>query len=156
VEKVVEMERRQLSWQRGTRAAQANAMTLAEGTIGTGTVNLISTDHFWVVTISAAIGSCLALQIFSFIVGIVTQPVKECESITRHRDGDLGSEFDVAPGLATNNRPDVSLIETDDPIGDASAVSVVENLLLTYQFADHQQLAVPMPSCSKKTATTGS
>lgn len=32
---------------------------------------------------------------------------------------------------------------------------MIENSLLAYQFTDHQELVVPVPSCGQKTATTG-
>ena len=45
-------------------------MAEVEGSIRTSLVNLISTDDLRIVTITMAIGSCLGLQVFSFVVGI--------------------------------------------------------------------------------------
>jgi|GEM_PF-5094770 len=60
---------------------QTNAIMLAEGSVRPSPGNLISTDDHWLVSVSASIGSCLSLQVFSFVVGIVAQPSKEGESI---------------------------------------------------------------------------
>jgi hypothetical protein len=59
---------------------QENAMTLTEGSIGSRSINLVSTDYPWIVTISASISSSLSLQVFSFVVGIITQMIKKGES----------------------------------------------------------------------------
>jgi hypothetical protein len=115
-------------------------MTLAEGPTGTSTLDLISTDYLWTVTLLAMIGSGLRLQVIFFIVGGVAQPITGGKPIARHWDGDLGAELNVPSCLATHDRPDVSLIETHDPVGDASAIRVIENCLLTTQLADHQRL----------------
>ena len=45
---------------------------------------------------------------------------------------------------------DMGLEEAHDPIGDASAVSVIENGLLTDQLTDHQKLLVDMPPSGQK------
>jgi hypothetical protein len=63
------------------RTTQTNAMSLAEGSAGSRSINLISTDHLWIVAISAAISSCLNLQIFSFILEVITQPIEKDEHI---------------------------------------------------------------------------
>lgn len=43
------------------RTTRANAMTLAEGSIGSRSVNLISTDHLGIMTMATPEGSCLSL-----------------------------------------------------------------------------------------------
>ena len=106
-------------------------------------------------TVAATIGHRLSLEVFSFVIGIVAQPIKEGESLSCDRDGDLGPEFNIATSLAANNRPDVRLKETHDSIRDASAVCVIENGLLADQLTDDQQLLVDMPSGRQKAATTG-
>jgi hypothetical protein len=68
------------------RSSQTDTVSLAEDTIRSGAVGLISTDNFVIVPIRIAIGSCLSFQIFSFIVGVAIQAVKECETITGDRD----------------------------------------------------------------------
>jgi hypothetical protein len=60
---------------------QANAMTLAEGSVGTIPISLVSTDHLWIVALSASISSCLNLQVVSFVAGIKAQPIKEGEPL---------------------------------------------------------------------------
>ena len=47
------------------RTTQPNTVALAESSIGARPIDLISTDHFWVVTVAAAIGPRLSLQVFS-------------------------------------------------------------------------------------------
>ncbi len=81
-------------------------------------------------TIAAAIGHRLSLEVFSFVVGVITQPIKEGESLSSNRDGDLGPKLNIATRLATNNRSDVCLVEAHDAVGDASAICVIENGLL--------------------------
>jgi hypothetical protein len=61
-------------------------MTLTEGSIGAGSVDLVSTNHFRVMTVTAAIGHCLNLEVFSFVVGAVTQAIEESESLADNRD----------------------------------------------------------------------
>ena len=43
------------------RATQANPMTLTESTVRSSPIDLIGTDHFWIMTMMTAIGSCLSL-----------------------------------------------------------------------------------------------
>jgi hypothetical protein len=38
------------------------------------------------VTVAAAIGHCLSLEVFSFVVGVVTQAIEEGESFAGDRD----------------------------------------------------------------------
>jgi hypothetical protein len=57
-------------------------MALAESSVGSRSINLISTDHFGIVTMAAPEGSCLSLQVFSFVVRIITQPIKEGKAVT--------------------------------------------------------------------------
>lgn len=97
-------------------------MTLTERAVCPGPINLISTDHFWIAIIAAALGSCLSLQIFSFVVGAKTEPIKETETIASDGDGNLGAEINVASALPGNNRPEVRLAEAYDSIGDTSAI----------------------------------
>jgi hypothetical protein len=61
-------------------------MTLTECTVRSCPVDLVSTYHFWVVTMAATIGYCLSLEIFPFVVGGVAQPIKEGESLSCDRD----------------------------------------------------------------------
>jgi hypothetical protein len=61
-------------------------MPLTISTILSCAVDLISTDHFRVVAMTAAIGSCLSLQVFSLVAWVVTQPMKERESLAGDRD----------------------------------------------------------------------
>ena len=130
-------------------------MAQAEGSIGAGSIDLIGTDHFGVVTMTAAIGPCLGLQVFSFVVGIKAESIQKGKAFTCHRDGNLRSELNVAPCLATHDRSDMGLAKADDAVRNASAVRLGQNALLTDQLADNQQLLVGIwPSC-QKTCTTG-
>jgi hypothetical protein len=61
-------------------------MTLTEGSIGAGSVDLVSTNHYRVMTVTAAICHCLSLEVFSFVVGGVTQVIEESESLAGDRD----------------------------------------------------------------------
>jgi hypothetical protein len=61
-------------------------MALAEGTIGASSIDLISTDRFWAMTMTAAMCPCLCLQVFPFVVGVVTQAIEEGESLAGDRD----------------------------------------------------------------------
>lgn len=119
------------------RSTQPNAMTLTEGTIGTGPVDLISTDNFWVKAVAAAKGPHQVLQDFSFVVGLMTQPIQVGKSIACHRNGDLCPKLNVAPRFATHDRHDMSLIQADDPVMNTHAIRMVENALLANQFTDH-------------------
>ena len=101
-----------------------------------------------------AIRQYLSFEVFSFVVGVVAQPIEEGKSISRDRDGYFGSEFNIAAGLATNNGPDVGLHQADDPVRNTSAVGVVENALLTHQLANHHQLLVPVSTGCEKTCPT--
>ena len=133
------------------RTTQADSMTEIEGSIGASPIDLIGTDHRWILAMAATIGSCLGLHVFSFIVEVVAQLIQERKANACHRDGDLYSKCNVAPCLATHDRPDGSLIRADDPLRSASAVRVVDNSPLADNFADHQQLLVPVPTGYKKT-----
>jgi hypothetical protein len=64
------------------RTTQANSMTLAESSVGLRSINLISTDHFGMVTMAAPEGSCLSLQVFSFVVRIITQTIEKGKTVT--------------------------------------------------------------------------
>lgn len=104
----------------------------------------------------AAIGSGLGCQLFSFVVGIETQPIKEGEAITSNRDRDLGTKLDVASRLTTNNRSDVRLAEADDTTRTTSAVRVKKNDLLADQLAGNQELPIGiLTGCCQKPGTTG-
>jgi hypothetical protein len=59
-------------------------MPLAEGMICPCSINLIRTDNFGVVSLSLPMGLYLDLQLFSFVLWIVAQPIKKSESITRY------------------------------------------------------------------------
>jgi hypothetical protein len=58
-------------------------MSLAERTVQSCAEDLVSTNHFRVKSIAAEIGLRLSLEILSFVVGVVTEPIKEGESLTR-------------------------------------------------------------------------
>ena len=130
-------------------------MPLTESTVRPCPVDLVSADHFWVVTMAAAISHRLRLKVFSFVVGVITQPIQKGESLPGDREGDLCTELNIATSLATDNRSDMSLAEADDAIGDASAVSVIENGLLTDKLTDHQKLLVDMPPGSQEAGSAG-
>lgn len=137
-----------------TWATQANAVALAESPIRSCTVNLISADVLRVVAISAAMGHCLSLELFSFIIGIATQAIEEGESFAADRNRDLCTELNIATNFPADNRPNMGLAEAYDAIRNPSAVCVIENGLLADQLADHQQLLMDMRSGCKKGATT--
>jgi len=59
-------------------------MALAEGSIGTGSIDLISTDNLWTMAMTAAIGSCLRIQIFSFVLGVIAQAIQKGKASTCH------------------------------------------------------------------------
>jgi hypothetical protein len=80
---------------------------------------------------STAIGKHLSLKIFCFVIWVETQPIEEDKSISRDRDGYFGPKFNLAAGLAPNDRSDVGLHQANDPVRDASAVRVIEDSLLT-------------------------
>ena len=130
-------------------------MTLTECTVRSCPIDLISTNHFRIASIAAAIGYSLGLEVFSFVVGVITQAIKEGESLSRDKDGDLGPKLNIATRLATNNRSDVCLIEAHDAIRDASIIYVIKNGLLAHQLTDHKQLLIDVPSGGQKAATAG-
>ena len=131
-------------------------MAQAEGSISAGSIDLIGTDNFWVVTMTAAIGLCLGLQVFSFVIGIKAESIQEGKALTCHRDRNFCSKLNVAPCLATHDRPDMSLPEADDAVRNTSAIRVVKNVLLTDQLADNQKLLVDVSSSGQKACTTDS
>jgi hypothetical protein len=100
------------------------------------------------------IGHCLSLEVFAFVVGVMTQPIEEGESLTGDRDRDLCPELNIATSVSTDKRSDMRLAKADDAIRDASAVCVIENGLLADQLTDHKKLLVDMPSSSQKQAST--
>ena len=130
-------------------------MAQAEGSIGASSIDLISTDHFRVVPMTASIGPCLGFQVFSFVVGVKAESIQERKALTCHRDGDLCSKLNIAPCLATHDRPDMSLAKANDAVRNTSAVRLVKNGLLTDQLADNQQLLVGISPSRQKACTTG-
>jgi hypothetical protein len=79
-----------------------------------------------------AIGKHLSLQTFCFVIWIETQPIQEGKSISRNQDRYYGPKFNIAAGLAPNDRSDVGLHQANDPVEDASAVRVIEDSLLMH------------------------
>ena len=73
-------------WPSQTGTAQADSVTLTECTVCSCPVDLVSTNQFRIVTISVAIGDRLSLEVFSFVVGVVTQAIEEGESLAGDRD----------------------------------------------------------------------
>jgi hypothetical protein len=57
-----------IRWAAKARTTQPNAVALAESTIGARPIDLISTDHFWIVAVAAAKANRLGLQLFSSAV----------------------------------------------------------------------------------------
>jgi hypothetical protein len=74
-------------WPAKTRTTQPNPMTHTERTNTACPINLIGTNNGKAMTITPAIGQYLSLQIFSFVIGVEAQPIKESKSISRDRDG---------------------------------------------------------------------
>ena len=68
-----------------SRAAQTDSMTLTECRVRYCSIDLVSTNHFRVETMAAPIGHRLSLEVFSFVVGDVTKPIEEDESLTGDR-----------------------------------------------------------------------
>jgi hypothetical protein len=117
-------------------------------------VNLIGTDHLGVVAISAVISLRLVFQALSFFVRIETQAIKESEAFTGHKDRDLGPKLNVVPHFTANNRPDIRLVAAVDAIRDASAVSVLKNVLLSDQLVGNQELLIGISPSRQKAGTT--
>ena len=65
-------------------------MTLTECTVRSCPIDLMSTNHLRIMTIAPEIGHRLCLEVFSFVVGVKTQPIREGESLSCDRDGYLG------------------------------------------------------------------
>ena len=107
-------------------------MTCTEGTITACPINLIGANNGRIMPMTQAIDKHLSLQIFSFVIWFETLPIEEGKSISRDRDGYFGPKFNIAAGLATNDRSDVGLHQATDSVGDASAVRVIEDSLLTH------------------------
>ena len=101
---------------------QANAMAQAEGSIGASSVNLIGTDCLWAVAMATAIGPCLGLRVFSFVVGITAESIQERKALTCHRDGNLRSKLNIVLCLATYVRSDMALAKAGDSFRNASAI----------------------------------
>ena len=78
-------------------------MTQADSPIYASSIDLIGTDHLGVQTMTAAISSCLDFQVYSFVGGIQAQSIEIRKTLTCHRDGDLGSKFNVVPCVATHD-----------------------------------------------------
>jgi hypothetical protein len=93
---------------------------------------LIGANNGRIMPMTPAIGKHLRLQIFSFVIWVETQPIEKGKSISRDRDGYSGPKFNITAGLAPNDRSDVGLHQANDPVGDASAVRVIKDSLLTY------------------------
>jgi hypothetical protein len=61
-------------------------LALAEGTVRSYAVDLVSTNHLRIVTMATPIGNRLTLKVFSLVVGIITQAIEEGESLAGDRD----------------------------------------------------------------------
>jgi hypothetical protein len=115
-----------------SRTTLPDLMTCTECTITACPINLIGANNGRIMPMTPAISSYLSLQIFSFVIWIETQPIEEGKSISRDRDGYFGTKFNIAAGLAPYDRSDVGLHQANDPLGDASAVRMIEDSLLTH------------------------
>jgi hypothetical protein len=115
-----------------SRTTQPDLMTCTERTITVCPIKLIGADNGRIMPMTPATGKHLGLQIFSFVICVETQPIEEGKSISRDRDGYFGPKFNIAAGLAPNDRTDVGLHQANDPVGDASAFRVSEDSLLTH------------------------
>lgn len=96
-------------------------MTLAERTVGSRSINLISIDHLD----SGHIGDDTPLPGPAgplLRCRDATQAIKQGEPIAYDCDRDLRFEFNIASGLTTHDRPDVCLGEADDTVRNTSAV----------------------------------
>lgn len=49
----------------------------------------------------------------------------------------------------------MSLAQTDDPVGNAPAIRVIENALLANEFTHHQQFLIPVTTCRQQACPTG-
>jgi len=107
-------------------------MTCTERTITACPLNLIGANNGRTMPVTPAIGKHLSLQIFSFVRWVETQPIEEGKSISRDQEGYFGPKFNIAAGLAPYDRSDLGLHQAIDPVGDASAVRVMEDSLLTH------------------------
>jgi hypothetical protein len=130
-------------------------MVQAKGSIVASFIDLIGSDHFGLVSVTVAIGLGLGFLVFSFVVRIKAEPIQKCKAFTCHRDGDLCSKRNVAPCLCTHDWPDMSQTATDNEVRNASAVRVVENVLLTDQLADNLKLLIDVSTSRQKSCTAG-
>ncbi len=89
-------------------------MTCTERTITARQINLIGANNGGKMPMTPAIGKHLSLQIFYCVIWDETQPIKEGKSISRVRDGYFGPKFNIAEGLAPDDRSDVSLHQANE------------------------------------------
>jgi hypothetical protein len=68
-------------------------------------------------SMAPTIGNDLSLKIVSFVIWVESQPIEEGKSISRDRDRCFGTKFNIAAGLAPNDRSDVGLQRSNDPVG---------------------------------------
>ena len=61
-----------------------------------------------------------------------------------HRNTDFGAKLNSSACLAANHRPNLSLHQIDNAVGDAARLGVKQDGLLAVQLADHKQFAPPM------------
>jgi hypothetical protein len=93
---------------------------------------LIGANNGSIMAMTPAIGKHLGLQIFSFIIWDEAQPIEEAKFISRNRDRYFDPKFYIAAGLTPNDWSDVGLHQANDQVGNASAVRVIEDSLLTH------------------------
>ncbi len=53
------------------------------------------------------IANRLTLEVFPFVVGVVTEPIKADASLACHKDLDLGSKLYMATSFRVHNRSDM-------------------------------------------------
>jgi hypothetical protein len=69
-----------------TWAAQTDSPALAVCTVRSCAIDLVSPHYLRILSMATPIGHRLSLQVFSFVVGVVTEPIEEGESLTCNRD----------------------------------------------------------------------
>ena len=69
--------------------------------------------------------------------------MQECKAIP-HRNTDFDAKLDSSSCIAANHRPNLSLQQVDDAVGDTARLGVKQDGLLAVQLADHKQFAPPM------------
>src|SRR5699024_2686742 len=120
--------RRQLRRSPQRLAAKGDAMLLEPTPVGTYAIGAIGQHRSRPDTSAAAVGLALTEQVIGYGERVPMQGVDTGDAVDQ-RHGKLGPEFDRMTEAASNNRTDMGLVQTDQPIVDAPGARTMQLVL---------------------------